>query len=223
MLADKLRPSFTAIVTVNVPVLTFEAGVTIVNTTATHSFNNVSIGTADADRYIAVAAMNFTDVSASTGLVVTIAGVTASAVAQTQSTRFGAHIFISNTPVSTGSTTSVTFSRGGTALFRSAAAVYSIVKPVSAPQLVETQTTAVTSVTWTANDTPSTVGITVATAFSSITLTDLTITGVATSDYYAEVSSGRAGRAATVSTAGTFTWQTTGAFESMRAAYALWS
>jgi hypothetical protein len=63
----------------------------------------------------------------------------------------------------------------------------------------------------------------VATAFSSFSLTDLTITGVATSDYFAEVSSDRAGRAATVSTAGTFTWQATGSFESMRAAYALWS
>ena len=235
MLADKLRAATpVSAAPSNTPVLTFEAGATTTADLTTATFDGVSIGTADPDRYIVVAAgSRISTATTASDFVITIAGVTASSLVQVvnvSAPRNAVGIFMTNAPVSTGSTTSITVRRQGTTQSNTAIAVYSIVRDVSAPIVLSTRSgfSFPTGISTTARlgstggVTVSTVAITAAFGGAAGTVIGPNISGPVTSNYYTGITELTGFRSVTITANTSYEWTLSGTGANMGVVHAIW-
>lgn len=211
-----------------IPVLTFGAGAfdTVDQTTVT--FAGLSIGTANASRRVIVCCAFRLDTSTSpTYPTVTVGGLgttgVSGSISDTTSSnvvRVGVAVYITNGFIQSGTTANVVVTRAGTTLTRCFVSTYSIVKGAGL-LVVDNQAGSANPTNYTSTKTAQQVGVAVAGAGTTGTLTGFSLTGAVTSNYNSGVQE-LGGLASGIAGTGTITYTSTGTSSTMRALLVVW-
>jgi hypothetical protein len=205
-------------VAASVPTLTFGAGAFSTNDTSTYTFTSIGIGAASSNRYVVVAVGQRGVAEASA--TVTVAGQSCTQLAET-GTGAKLHLFITDAPVTTGTTATVVVScsSGRTRCFISTYAL----SGQNDLSYLEASASGTNPCNVTSAKTAQEVGVAVGHAVTTGSLSAMNISGPATSNYNSGVQELGCLLAATVTGSGTVSFSTTGNSSSARAIIAVWS
>lgn len=212
------------------PILTFGGGALESANLTSVTFNNVGVGNPHLSRYIAVAFMCQVSVvsSAQPSLTVNGAGTNISVMnlgSGTTTSQLCA-IFVTQEPVTTGTTVNITASKAGETMTRSAIAAYSIVTRGYEPivfQSLNNSNSNITPAAFTSLHTSRTVGITAASGGTGSTITGMNVTGPVGFNYFSGIFESGGLLSATVTGPGTVNWSSTGSGATIRPVLALWT
>lgn len=213
------------------PSITFGSGATNVTTAQTYTFSGMSIGTANPRRFVVVTFLYRIAATFVADPTVTVAGQSCTlltAAGNTGNPHARQVVYITDSPVTTGTTADVFIDANGTqSLTRAFIASYAV---TSSSPLVSTQTdntgaTVPAVVTINSNVTrPTQVGIFAAGAGTNGSLTSFTVSGPLSTDYDTGLVSSTSGMiSATVTGTGNCTATTTGTNSTNRAILVAWS
>lgn len=211
-----------------VPVLTFGGGATSSTTQSTTTFSSIGIGTANANRRVIVCILTRIAANFVSNPVVTVAGQSTTLVAVTGPTANPSvrlHVYITNAPVTSGSTANVVVTAAsGQSFTRVYLSTYAITKAgtltlgqadvSSAATNPSTQTSALSS---------GQVGLFLAAGSTTSGLSDHTVSGPITTNYSTGIVNFGSLITATLTGTGTCTSTTTGSGSSTRTVLVTWS
>jgi len=213
--------------------LEFGSGTATGTNATSYSFTGMSIGTANSGRYVVVCISYRQDANTSPDYpTVTVAGQSTTLIASTQNStattsvvRTGAAIYLTDNPVTSGTTATVAISKNAVNFSRMFASTYAITK--NAPLvLVDSQASAIGTPTspqdFTVSKSSSQVGVGMLAAFTNNTLTSFAVSGVGTENYNSGVLENGGLLSATITGSGTLTFTTTGTDSTPRCCLAIW-